>query len=68
MLTFSYIGIAEFLTFFRHQAKGAVEVINSLYRQDVIEKLILYFYIANETIFRTKERVNTDTLLLLIGH
>jgi hypothetical protein len=54
---YDIIGISEFLSFFKHQAKGAVDVINSLYRQDATNKLLFYFYIANETIFRTKDRV-----------
>ena len=57
----SVVRIADYLMCYRHQAKQLVTLISSAYteekpRQGLNEKRLMYFYIVNETIFRSKEK------------
>jgi len=57
----SVVRIADFLMCYRHQAKQLATMISNSYteekpRSGLHEKRLMYFYIVNETIFRSKER------------
>ena len=56
----SVVRIADLLICYRHQAKQLVQLISSSYtnekpKNDIHEKRLMYFYIANEAIFRSKD-------------
>jgi len=54
------VRIADTLKIYRHQAKQLGELIAQRYlderaKSGLAEKRLLYFYVVNETIFRTKD-------------
>ena len=59
----SIVRFADFLACYKHQAKQLVSTLKKIFEEesqklrgnDLAEKRLLYFYVANETIFKTKD-------------
>ena len=59
----SIVRFADFLACYKHQARQLVAMLTKIFEDeasklrgnDLAEKRLLYFYVANETIFKTKD-------------
>lgn len=60
----SIVRFSDFLACYKHQARQLVGLMTKVFEEesqrlkgnDLAEKRLLYFYVANEAIFRTKEK------------